>query len=234
MLMNLPVTIGTSEEGSVAADTILTDGDGVAAFVVDTPGVEDAEAALMAISLTTGGAPEGSSAKMMVALQNIGPEVEITAPAADGEVVGPDATITAAVHDSNGIATVTLKLDTDAAMNLSVDVGSVAAAISEVLEDIGEGEHTVVITATDSLGISSQATVDFTVVAGEDGDGEADMLAWGLAALGWIVAAIAIVLLVMKMRPKKPAADLSEEAELEEPEPEPEPIPEPEPPEDKI
>ncbi|UCE45799.1 MAG: hypothetical protein JSU93_02710, partial [Methanobacteriota archaeon] len=185
-------------------------------------------AALIAISLTTGGAPEGASAKMMIAVDNMGPEIEITAPAADGEVVGPDATVTAAIYDNNGIAAVTLKVDNEDAMDLTVTAGSVAAAISEVLEDVGEGEHTVVIAATDSLGISNQATIDFTVVEGAgDGDGEADMLAWALAAIGWIVAAIVLVLLVMKMRPKK-AAEMPSEMEMEEPEPEEPMMPEPE------
>ncbi|UCE90909.1 MAG: Ig-like domain-containing protein [Methanobacteriota archaeon] len=211
----LPVSIGTGEVGTVVTPTVLTDAEGVATMVIDTSGIEDASAALIAISLATGGAPEGAAARMMIAVMNMGPEIEITAPAADGEVVGPDAMVTASVYDNNGIAMVTLKVDEEAAVNLTVTAGSVAAAISEILEDIGEGEHTVVITAADSLGVSSQATVDFTVV---EGDGEADMLAWGLAAIGWIVAAIVLLLLVMKMRPKKPAEAPSEE-EMEEPEP---------------
>ena len=222
--VDLPVTIGAGGGATVVTPTVMTDAEGVATMIVDTSEIADASAALVSISLATGGAPEGAGAKMMVAVQNMGPEVEITSPAADGEVTGPDATITAAVYDNNGIATVTVKLDDEAATNVTVTAGSVAAAISKVLEDIGDGEHTVTITAVDSLGISSQATVTFTVVEG-DGEG-ADMLAWGLAAVGWIVAAVVLALMVMKMRPKKPAAAPSEE--LEPGEPELEPLPEPE------
>ena len=221
---DLPVTIGAGGGATVVTPTVMTDAEGVATMIVDTSEIADASAALVSISLATGGAPEGAGAKMMVAVQNMGPEVEITSPATDGEVTGPDATITAAVYDNNGIATVTVKLDDEAATNVTVTAGSVAAAISKVLEDIGDGEHTVTITAVDSLGISSQATVTFTVVEG-DGEG-ADMLAWGLAAVGWIVAAVVLALMVMKMRPKKPAAAPSEE--LEPGEPELEPLPEPE------
>ncbi|UCE81061.1 MAG: hypothetical protein JSV94_01100 [Methanobacteriota archaeon] len=220
---NLPVRIGAGGGANAVTPTVMTDEDGVATMVVDTSEIADASAALVSISLMTGGAPEGAGAKMMVAIENMGPEVEITSPAANGEVIGPDATVTAAIYDNNGIETVTVKVDDAAAQSVSITAGSIAAAISEVLEDVGNGDHTVVITATDSLGISSQATVEFTVV---EGDGDADMLAWGLAAVGWIVAAIVLALMVMKMRPKKLAATPSEELEPEEPELE--PIPEPE------
>ena len=71
--------------------------------------------------------------------------------------------------------------------------------ISEALEDLEEGEHTIIISATDTLGISSEEEITFTFVAA---DGGADMLAWGLAALGWIIAVVALVL-VVKYKPKK-------------------------------
>ncbi|MCJ2532431.1 MAG: ABC transporter substrate-binding protein [Candidatus Thermoplasmatota archaeon] len=193
---DLPVTIATGA-GTVVTPTVLTDGDGIATMVVDTSNIEDAPAALVAISLATGGAPEGTTAKMMVAMENSGPEIGITSPATDGEVVGPDATVTAAVYDNNGIATVTLKVDEEDSVNVNLTAGSVAAAISEVLEDVGDGEHTVTIVATDSLGISSEEEVTFTVVKAVS-----STLAWVVAALGWIIAVVALIL-VVKYKPKK-------------------------------
>jgi peptide/nickel transport system substrate-binding protein len=214
---DLPVTIGVGEVGAVVTPTVLTDGDGVATFVVDTSSIEDASAAFVAVGLATGGTPEGATAKMMVALQNMGPEIEITWPTADGEVEGPDAAITAAVSDFNGVASVTVQLDDDTPMDVTLTAGSMSVAVSELMEDIGEGEHTVTISAVDSLGVSSEAEVTFTVV---EGAGEADMLAWVVAAIGWIVAAVVLVLLFMKMRkPKEPSPSVMEE----EPSPAPEP-----------
>ena len=192
----LPVTIATGA-GTVVTPTVLTDADGNATMVVDTSNIANAPAALIAISLATGGAPEGTTAKMMIAVKNSGPEIGITSPAADGEVTGPDATVTAAVYDNNGIATVTLKVDEETPISVSVTAESVAAAISEILEDVGEGEHTVTIVATDSLGISSEAEVTFKVV-----DAVSSTLAWVVAALGWIIAVVALVL-VVKYKPKK-------------------------------
>jgi hypothetical protein len=192
----LPVTIATGA-GTVVTPKVLTDADGNATMVVDTSDIADSPAALIAISLATGGAPEGTTAKMMIAVKNSGPEIGITSPAADGEVTGPDATVTAAVYDNNGIATVTLTVDAETPVSVSVTAGSVEAAISEVLEEIGEGEHTVTIVATDSLGISSEAEVTFTVV-----DAVSSTLAWVVTALGWIIAVVALVL-VVKYKPKK-------------------------------
>ncbi len=214
---DLPVSIATGA-GTVVTPMVLTDADGVATMVVDTSNIEDAPAALVAISLATGGAPEGSTAKMMIAVKNLGPEIVITSPAADGEVLGRNATLTASIYDNNGIASATMSLDNGTDIDLTVTAGSVAAAISETLEDLEEGEHTIVISATDSLGVSSEMEVDFTFEAAAEGG---SILAWGLAAIGWIIAVVALVF-VMKYRPKKVP-----ETGLVEP-PEDEPVLEPE------
>jgi hypothetical protein len=89
-------------------------------------------------------------------------------------------------------------------------------ALSEALSDVDDGEHTVTVSATDMLGVSSEAEVTFTVVAAGDGedDGGADMLAWGLAAIGWIVAVVLLVLMFMRTRkPKAESPMVSDEVE---------------------
>jgi hypothetical protein len=147
----------------------------------------------------------------------MGPAIEITWPADDGEVEGPDAALTAAVLDFNGIDTVTVQVDDETPIDVSVTAGAMGVAVSEVLEDIGEGEHTVTVSATDSLGVSSEAEVTFTVVKAT---GETDMMAWAVAAIGWIIAAVVLVVLLMKMRkPKEPSPVAMEEEPVASPEP---------------
>jgi peptide/nickel transport system substrate-binding protein len=218
---DLPVTAGVGAVGEVVTPTVVTDGNGMATIVVDTSGIEDAAAAMVSLTLATGGAPEGCTAKVMVAVQNMGPDVEITAPTADGELEGPDPTVTGAAYDMNGIARITLQVDDETPMNLTLTAGSEAVAISKVLEDVGEGEHTLTVVATDSLGVSSEVEVTFTVVKGA---GEADMLAWAVAAIGWIVAAVVLVLLLMKMRKPKESSPVAMEEIAPAPEPEEEPV----------
>ena len=165
-------------------------------LVIYTSGISDVSAAVIAATLTTGGTPEGATARMTAALQNIGPDIAIGSPTEDGEVT--NTTVRGAIFDYNGVAVATLALDGGTPISLEITKGTVW--ISEVLEDLDEGEHTIVISATDTLGASSEEEITFTLV--EAADGGADILAWGLAALGWIIAVIALVL-VVKYKPKK-------------------------------
>ena len=167
-------------------------------LVIDTSGISDVSAAIIAATLTTGGTPEGATARMTAALQNIGPDIAIGSPTEDGEVT--NTTVRGAIFDYNGVAEATLTVDGGTPISLVGAEGSMATIwISEALEDLEEGEHTIVISATDTLGVSSEEEITFTLVAA---DGGADMLAWGLAALGWIIAVVALVL-VVKYKPKK-------------------------------
>ena len=212
--LNVPVS-AVVNIGTAVVPTAASDSEGMATVAVDTSGIEDATAAFLAVSLITGGAPEGGTARVMVALMNEAPEIEITGPAADAEVEGPNATVTGGIFDANGIAEATLVVDGGTPIDLVVTEGSIAIAVSEVLSDLAEGEHTVTISATDSLGISSEAEMSFTLVAAEEAG--ADLLAWGLAAAGWIVAAVVLVFLVLKMRkPKEPAPAPEAEEEKKE------------------
>jgi hypothetical protein len=209
----LPVSIAVNL-GTIITPSALTDVDGMVTLAVDTSAIADASAAFLAVSLITGGAPEGGSARIMVALMNEAPSIDITGPAADAEVEGPDATITGGIFDANGIAEATLVLDDGTPIDLVVTDGSIAIAVSEVLADLDEGEHTVTIEATDSLGISSEAEVTFTLVAADDGG--ADLLAWGIAGIGWVIVAVLLVMILLKMRKPKSAEPAATPAPEEE------------------
>jgi len=78
----------------------------------------------------------------------------------------------------------------------------------------------VTVSATDALGQESEVAVTFTLVAEDTGG--TDSLPWIVAAIGWIVAAVVLVVLFMKM--KKPAGPKPEAVEESEPEEMPEPV----------
>lgn len=205
----LPVSIVASP-GVAMTPTAVTDDDGKATFAIDTSGIADAAGALVAATVSTGGTPEGATAKVSVALQNLAPEIEMTAPIEDGELEGPDPTIMGTIYDANGIAEATLVVDDGDPIDLVVTDGSLAIAVSEMIADLESGEHTLTVFANDTLGISSEVEVTFTVVSGDGGDAT---MAWIVAAAGWIVAALVLVFLLLKMR--KPAAEAPVEEKKE-------------------
>jgi hypothetical protein len=200
-LADLPVSVAVSG-GSAYDANILTDAAGEFTVFVDPADVLDALAAFVAVEVSTGGIYESSSAKAMLAVYNLAPTVSLSVPDADEEVVGPNATVLGSVYDMNGLAAATLTVDGGTPIDLLDEAGATTVAIEEVLADLAEGEHTVVVSATDSLGQESEVSVTFTLVAEEEA--ETDMLPWIVAIAMLVVAVILAVLLLMKMR--KPAA----------------------------
>jgi hypothetical protein len=204
---NLPVSI-VANPGVAMTPTAMTDDDGKATFAIDTSGIADAAGALIAATVSTGGTPEGATAKVAIALQNLPPEIEMTAPVDDGELEGPDPTVMGTISDSNGIAEATIAIDDGTPIDVLATDGALAVAISEVIADLDSGEHTLTVFANDSLGVSSEVEVTFTVVGADGGDAT---MAWIVAAVGWIVAAVVLVFMLLKMR--KPAAPAEEKKE---------------------
>ena len=212
---NLPVSVGASGGVPFNPDAV-TDANGMATFAIDTSELSSVAAGFVAVDLTTGGTYESSSARTMVAVVNHAPTVAVSVPGDDEEVVGPNATVLGSVYDMNGLAAATLAVDGGTPIDLLDSEGATVVLISEVLAGLAEGEHTVVVSATDSLGQDSEVTVTFTLLAEaeDDGDGETDMLPWILVAVLAVVAVILAVLLIMKMR--KPASPETAEAPEEE------------------
>jgi uncharacterized membrane protein len=114
-------------------------------------------------------------------------------------------TVRGSAFDMNGLSALTMSVDGGSAIDLLDEDGASTVVISRLVEDLGEGEHTVAVVATDSLGVATESEVTFTVV-GE----ESSMLAWIVAGIGWAVAVVLLVVLLMKMR--KPAAPAAEAA----------------------
>jgi ABC-type transport system substrate-binding protein len=203
-IADLPVSISVS--GGTAFNTeATTDADGMVTFAIDTSDSEDVRAAFIAAEVTTAGAYEASTARVMLAAVNDAPAVAVSAPGEDEEVVGGDVTVRGSAFDMNGLSALTMSVDGGSAIDLLDEDGASTVVISRLVEDLGEGEHTVAVVATDSLGVATESEVTFTVV-GE----ESSMLAWIVAGIGWAVAVVLLVVLLMKMR--KPAAPAAEAA----------------------
>jgi peptide/nickel transport system substrate-binding protein len=203
----LPVSILASG-GTPFNSEAVTGADGTATFALDTSESSDVKAAFLAVELATEGTYESSGARAMVALVNKAPTLAVAVPAEDQEVVGPNATVLGSVYDMNGLAAATLTVDSGTPIDLLDEAGATTVMIEEVLTGLALGEHTVVVSATDSLGQVSEVAVTFSLVeAGEAADGEdaeTDMLPWIVAIALLVVVVILVVLLLMKMR--KPAA----------------------------
>jgi hypothetical protein len=203
-IADLPVSISV-DGGTAVSNTVLTDEEGNVSFAIDTSDSGDAVAALIAAELETGGTYEASTARVMVAVMNEAPAVTVSAPGEDEDVVGGDVTVRGSAFDSNGLTTVTLSVDGGAAISLPVVSGSLSAVVSRLVENLDKGEHTVTLVATDAFGVSSESEVTFTVV------GEAsNTMIWAIAGIGWAVAVVLLVLMVLKMR--KPSEGAPEAA----------------------
>ena len=212
----LPVMIGASGGMPFNAEAV-TDEDGMVTFAIDTTEVSDVAAAFVALDLTTSGGYEASGARATVAVVNKAPDVVLSVPGDDEEVVGPNATVLGSVYDMNGLAAATLTVDSGTPIDLLDADGATVVLISEVLAGLAEGEHTVVVSATDSLGQERDVSVTFTLVAEEEA--QSSLLPWIVAVAMLAVAVILAVLLFMKM--KKPAGAAPESVEEpEEPAPE--------------
>jgi hypothetical protein len=184
---------------------------GEAVFHIDTPMPEATKLAYMTLQVKVSGKPYNLAlASMVLTLQN-------HAPAISAALVGTtmaemefeedtNVSLTGWVFDANGLDTVTVKLDSGTAQSVPATLtGSFAEQtrdISMLFTSLAVGEHTVTVNATDSLGVSSQSVLTFTVSAPSHAG--PDWAAWSLAAVGWAVAVILGVMMLMR-RPKKPA-----------------------------
>jgi peptide/nickel transport system substrate-binding protein len=234
----------TLDSGEVVESSGASDADGMAWFVVNTPELENVKTAFMTAQVKTGGPGwELSLAKAKIALQNKVPSLYATmtkegtseAILSGGSIVeDTDLVLEVNAFDANGLETLSVTIDGDETIvdePAAGTFGDQQKSFSDVLTGLALGNHTVVVNATDALGVSTEQTYYFSVITAEEAEeedgGGSDALLMAIGAIGWIVAAIVIVLLVMKMRPKG-KAPAAEEMEPGEPEVEP-PMEEPEP-----
>jgi len=210
--MNVELVSG----GIVAQSPLLTDASGMAEFSVDTSELSGARAAFVFVEAKARGPGyEPSSAVAKIAVMNTPPAVSVLSPAASSTVVGPFVNLTGSVYDMNGIQVVTLKLDTGSATTVTGTAGAQTWDIKKLFESVAAGQHTVRVNATDMLGVSTDVTVTFTVEEPAGAAKKTDWVAWGAAIVGWVVAALVLLMWMMR-RPKAAETGVPEPAKLEE------------------
>jgi DNA uptake protein ComE-like DNA-binding protein len=212
---NLPVELTAGAGATITQGAMATDATGRVTFELDTSSMNDVKAAFVPVQAKCGGAGfEVGLATMSIPVMNAGPAISVLSPAAGSEVVKKEVTMTASVSDSNGVQTVKVSVDGGAVTTVQGTAGETTWDIAQALGDLSKGEHSVKVNATDSLGVSTETTVTFTAV---DEAAGTSMAIWGLLIAGWVIAAIVIVLLLLR-KPKNPEAAASEPApQAEEP-----------------
>jgi peptide/nickel transport system substrate-binding protein len=229
-LEGIPVGL-SADVGTVGTPTAVTDADGVATWVdVSAPSIYGAKAAWMTVSAKAGLAPyELSTGLAKLALQNEVSDIVMsltvdggTQAVAGGTTIegGVNLTLTAVVTDGNGLKYVNISVDGGTKQAVVYPgVGAFADQVREISRFLGmlaDGQHTVMIEATDDLGVSTSKTLTFTVeTPGEEPvTAETDYVPWIVAAIGWILLVIVVVMLLMA-RKKGPAPMTPAEAEVE-------------------
>ena len=207
----------TVDIGEVTGGSLVTDSEGMAWFLITTPTLEETTAAfMMAQFKAVGPGYEISVATAKIALQNMAPSVFVTmtkqgtteAIVSGGSIVlGTNLSVTANAFDANGLQAASIVVDGTSTVipgAASGTFGDQQRSYTVVLTGLSLGSHTVTVNATDALGVMSESAYTFEVVESTDTGDDTDSTLWiVLAAVGWIVAAIAIVLLLMKtMKPK--------------------------------
>jgi hypothetical protein len=213
----------TADIGTVVIGSNTSDENGMAVFKVDAPSIEEARAAYMTLQVKTAGpALELSLASIKVALQNMEPEL-LASIVAEGGMIGADpltvetgvnVSLVGSVYDSNGLWSVYVTVDGGTAQLVPGpnphQFGSQSRDITRLLgSSLALGDHSVKVTATDGLNVSSEVTLTFEVVEPEEEAGTNWALV-GLAIAGWVVVAVLVVWMLMK-RPKASAAPAPEE-----------------------
>jgi hypothetical protein len=208
---NLAITLTVSGGASVASPTQGTDPAGKAVFAVSTKEMRGVKAAFVTTTASGGGPGYAvAAAQMMFPVKNPGPVISVGAPLGT-KVSGDNVTLEGSATSPLGFTSIKVKLDSESTVTLSDETSATTVSLSHSFGELKSGEHTLVINATDALGVSTEKTVTFTVAKGKT-----DMLAWSLAAIGWILFAIVAVLLFMRTRKPKSEAMAPEAGEAKE------------------
>jgi hypothetical protein len=142
----------------------LTDALGVAAFSADTSCILASEGGFVPVVLSSS-APgfSYSAAQLMVPLKNPRPEVTITQPY-EGETLNEDTVLVRGyAQDANGIQSVAISVDGGAPVMVPGVAGDPYWTFELTVSGLADGEHTVAITAMDSLYVSGSALRGFEV-----------------------------------------------------------------------
>jgi ABC-type transport system substrate-binding protein len=170
-----------------------------------------------------------STGDAALTIRNRVPRVEMSVMGADGSggtKLNGNQTISlfGSVSDEWGLKYVNMSIDGAAAQPVpgpafgSVDDKS--RDLSRSLGNLSDGNHTVTVTAVDGLSVSWEKTITFnvktqTVTPPVEPKTKTDIVPWVIAAIGWIVAVLVLVMMMMR-KPKGPTAMTPAEPEIAE------------------
>jgi len=199
-LPNIPVILTVSGGAVVDSPTLGTDGFGVAKFTIDTSQMGPVKAAFISVVGSAAGAGYTiSSCQLAVPVRNPGPVISVGAPLGT-KVDGANVTLQGSATSPLGFTSVKVKLDTQATLTLVGETSATTVSLTKAFGELAEGDHTIVVNATDALGVSTEKTVTFTVAKA---GAATSVLPWAIAAIGWILFVIVAVMLMMKGRKPK-------------------------------
>ncbi len=210
-ISGIPVGL-TTNSGTVLGNSVVsTSSAGVAEFNVSTPMLQNTRVAYMNLQAKTGGpAYDVSLGYLVLTLQNAGPQIAASLQASKSSGVnafapGVNVTLNGQVFDPLGVSAATYAVDngssqaiTGVSTGLGVTIRSVTANLGSSL---ATGTHTVKINATDPLGVSNTLTLTFQVKE-QTTPATSTTLPWAVAAIGWVLFVVVVVLMVIQRRPK--------------------------------
>ncbi len=177
--------------------TLGTDQTGKAVFTIDTSQMGPVRAAYIGVSGSAAGPGFTiASSQLAIPVKNPGPTVSVGAPLGT-KVDGANVSLEGSATSMLGFTSVKVKLDSEATVTLVSETASTTVSLSHAFGKLKSGSHTIVVNATDALGVSTEKTVTFTVKSAG-----VDILPWSIAAIGWIL--FVIVAVMMMMRGRKP------------------------------
>lgn len=215
---NIQVLMTVQGGGVLETPTLGTDSTGKAVFTIDTSQMGPVKAAFLSVSGSAAGPGFTiASSQLTVPLRNPGPAVFVGAPLGS-KVDNKNVTLQASATSRLGFTSVSVKLDSGTVETLVDATTNTSVTLMKNFGTLANGTHTILINATDGLGVSTESSVTFTVVTAGGGTvivekKTTDTLPWVVAAIGWIL--FVIVAVMMMMRGRKPKQEVMAPAEGE-------------------
>ncbi len=219
---NIQVILTVGGGAVLETPTLGTDATGRCVFTIDTSQMGPIRAAFIPVSASAAGPGFTiSSSQLAIPVRNPGPSVFVGSPLG-AKVDSKNVTLQGSVTTPLGLTSVTVKLDALAAETLQEATAATSVTLTKNFGTLANGTHTLVINATDALGVSTESSVTFTVVTAAGGgttiitEKESATVPWALAAIGWILFVIIAVMMMMKGRKPKSSSMTPGEGEVKE------------------
>ena len=208
-IKNTAVELTTSAGTILSNSVVNSDLTGMTSYYVSMPMPKNARVSYVTLQAKAGGPTlDVSLGYLVLTLQNVGPQISVGLAAAKGAGgmvfdKGANVTLSGGVFDMVGMNSTNLKVDTGAAQTITATPVGAGNKIWTLQANLGAalatGTHTVLINATDSLGVSNTLTLNFEV---KEHKATSTLLPWVVAVIGWILFAVVLVMMMMARRPK--------------------------------